>query len=478
MIPSALADDVSGKRSHRNALAAFFTLSLLLCGPSYAAWLRRPFDVGANEFDPWLALIPIQWPAQVAHAVLFAALALLYVRITRTCRPLSKWYVFAVWSVYLAAVPWLSPDVLFYLAKGWLQAQYGYNPYLTAVGAVEGFSADPIFASMAPSLLQLKGNYGPLFQVMSVAVARMSGGNPVMGLLLFKGLSAVALWGCFELIVLVARSTGRSREELQSWFLLNPLLLFNFLAAAHNDVLLMLLVLGCAAVWLRGRHFLGATLIGISISFKLVAVFLTPALAVFLALSRGGRSTARVWGAALLGAALGLAASLAIDISAFGYFGQIVANDTNFRSTIHMFLNPLLLALGAPATLSSISIGRVIFLLLGSVVTWLNARHFQRNPPVFLVVCSFELFLLAQYFVLPSMAEWYVLWPICFALCCPGPESRRWIRRITVLYMPVVVWSVVGQPEVVVFTQLVIVGFLSVTYGGYFLRKFRSEAYS
>ena len=73
------------------------------------------------------------------------------------------------------------------------------------------------------------------------------------------------------------------------------------------------------------------------------------------------------------------------------------------------------------------------------------------------------------------MTEWYVLWPLCFALCVPEAPARRWCVLISVLYMPLVIWHIVGPPQVVVLAQLTIFGLITVIDGGYFMWKIRSQ---
>ncbi len=460
----------------RRLISTFLAVSLLLCAPSYVAWFRRPFDIGAIEFDPWFALLPVRWPGQVAHTLLFFALGFVYVMITRRKEPLPRWFIPTVWAIYFVAVPWISPDVFFYLSKGWMEAHYGLNPYVVTVVDVPGSASDAMFMSMAPSLTSQLGNYGPVFQKLSALVASLSFGSPVVGLVLFKTIFTAALWGCYTLVRRIAGATARVVDGMDKWFLLNPILLFNFLTAAHNDVLLMLLILSGVLALFRGHTLWAGLFLGLSISFKLAGVFLLPVLALYLLLARGWRQATGPLVAALAGVVMGASAGILVDASSWSFFTTIVGHESNrFRSSIHILVSPLTTAMGNPLGLDSMAIGKIVFTIAGACLLWLNARRYREQPSVFVVVSSFEVLILAQFLVMPSMAEWYVLWPMCFALCCPGLPARQWCTRLSVLYMPLVVWHLQGPLQVVAFAQLTILGFLAVAHGGYFVRKFRTE---
>ena len=453
-------------------LQLFLLGSVLLCAPSYAAWFRTPFDIGRIEFDPWLAVLSSPWPGQVAHAIGFAVLGILYVAIARRSVQLPRWYAPAVWIIFFVAVPWMSPDVMYYLSKGWIEAGYGQNPYTSSVAAVPNFEQDPMFYSMVPSLLHLRGNYGALFQKLSALLANLADGDPLRGLLLFKMVMSAALFGCYRLVRVVAAQAHVAVEDLDKWFLLNPLLLFNFVTAAHNDVLLMLLILAGVVLLHRKQFLLAGSAIGLSIGFKIAGIFLLPAYAITTVMTSGWTPSRRRLAAAAIGVLAGAGAGFLVDPSSSSFFKAILLHEANgFRSSIHMLLSPLVRGMNLPGSPDSLLIGKCVFVAAALHLHCANWRQYRHEPFQFLVVCSFETFVLLQFLVMPAMAEWYILWPLCFALCCPGSAARQWCRRITVLYMPIAIWHVVGIPQLVMFAQLSIVGFLFVSHAGYFMRS-------
>ncbi len=341
----------------RRLAAGFLTTSVLLCAPSYAAWFKRPFNIGAVEFDTWLGLLPVQLPGRIVHTVLFATLGVLYVMICRRSEAIPRWLVPASWTIFFGAVPWVSPDVMFYLAKGWMETKYGLDPYVVAIGSVPSYASDPMLAGVAPSLTFLLGNYGPAFQKLSSLVAFASIGSPVAGLLLFKGIFAAGLIGCFILVRRLATLAGQNDPNLDRWFLLNPLLLFNFLTAAHNDVLLMLLLLGAVLALFRGHSFWAGVCVGVSISFKLAGIFLLPVLAGYVLLVEDWPRRLKGWSLALTGVTLSTVGGLLINPESIRFFRTVIDRSA-FRSSVHLILSPVLAAIGNPLGLDSMAGGK------------------------------------------------------------------------------------------------------------------------
>ncbi len=456
----------------RRLSVSYLVVTILLCGPSYFAWSRKPFAIGSLEFDPWLGLIASRQPAQFAHVLLFTLCSIIYVIIANSNEKLPRWLVPATWLTYLCAVPWISPDVFFYLSKGWLAVHYGLDPYTTAVSSVPAFESDAIFASMVPGLTQQLGNYGPIFQFLSALIARMAQGSPVVGLLLFKIVTALSFWGCYLLLCELAKASGKSSDHIARYFLLNPLLLFNFLCAAHNDSLLMLPILAGVIAAIRGRVLLAGFLLGVAISFKLVGVFLLPVIAAYLFLAAPRDDLLRLIVALIFGSIIGIVGGVSLSASATEYFQAVLRYDAQvFRSSVHVFASPMIQRLGNPFGMDSLAWGKIIFVSLATLCIWWNASQNRKRPADFMVLTGFEVLLLAQYFVLPSMNEWYLLWPFCFALCCDDRLPRDWLLQLSVCYMPIVVFAIVGPQLTVVAAQMIILATLTTSLVVYFYSR-------
>ncbi|GAB1344063.1 hypothetical protein MASR1M101_31900 [Gemmatimonas sp.] len=452
----------------RTGLALLAAFSVLFV-PTLHAWTLPGFRVGALEFDPWLGLVGSPFPGRIVHTVGFLVAGLAYARLSSSAQVPSARLVVAGLVVAFAAVPWISPDVMFYLAKGWAQVEWDMSAYRTSIGQVPDFAADPVFGSMVPGLANLKGNYGPLFQELSTLIASISGGNPQVGLLVFKVVMTGAMMVCCLQVRDLQRSCGRAeRPWSMELMLLNPLLIANFVVAAHNDVVLMVLVLAGLQLALRSRYLLSGIFLGLSISIKLIGVFLLPVLGLYilrnLKMSRAVKAAAM----GIVGVLLGGLVGVLPDLGSTGYFESIVQYEAQiFRSSIYLLLDPVVRDQGFEV--SAMVLGKVAFVVVAGFVLYRNYRVYWPQPNQFLLRSAFEVLLLMQLLVLPSMNEWYLAWTLLLAFALPDDAAAGWIRSVSVLYMPLVVWAIVGDPIVTGSAQLLILVVLLLTTAVYFL---------
>jgi alpha-1,6-mannosyltransferase len=177
--------------------------------------------------------------------------------------------IFAAWCMPILVMPPIfSHDVYVYAAQGQM-VDHGINPYLhgpQALGSGDFLAlVDPIWKNSITS-------YGPVWERVSgwvVAAARHDVLASIVGFRLIALVGVVLIaWGVPEL----ARSTGRSATTAFTLAALNPLTLLILLGSAHNDALMVgLLVLGCVAA--RRRHpFVGLALCALAAQIKIPAI--------------------------------------------------------------------------------------------------------------------------------------------------------------------------------------------------------------
>jgi hypothetical protein len=152
--------------------------------------------------------------------------------------------VLAWWAAPLTVAPPLfSQDVYSYLAQG-AMVGHGIDVYTFGPSALGG----PLVADIPPIWQDTPAPYGPVFLTVAAAVARATDINVPLGVL---GLRAVALVGVGLLAVWLprlARRCGVSPSRALWLGVLNPLVLAHLVAGAHNDALMLgLLVCGLAA---------------------------------------------------------------------------------------------------------------------------------------------------------------------------------------------------------------------------------------
>jgi hypothetical protein len=152
----------------------------------------------------------------------------------------------ALWSAPLClAPPMFSRDVYSYGAVGWM-VHVGSSPYFWGPGAIPD---NPYLADVPDIWTHTQTPYGPVFLQLARWVVDLSGARPVPTVL---GMRLVALAGVLLLVRYVPRLAAHCGvpADRALWLaVLNPLVLFHFVSGAHNDALLMgLLVAGLVLV--------------------------------------------------------------------------------------------------------------------------------------------------------------------------------------------------------------------------------------
>lgn len=262
----------------------------------------------------WMVMVPGSWTALhnallplrttdagvITCAVLLVVGALLMLRSwLRLSQRITSWddpaalptmrKAMLLWGTpLLACFPIFSRDVFSYLAQGGLLAA-GQNPYEAGVSELPGWftvGADDLWAE-SPS------PYGPLFLLVAQGIWQLTGGVPEVSVLLFRLLAVFGVVLMLLVIPMLARAFG-SQPAWALWLcLLNPVSLIVFLPAAHNDALMMGLVL--AGIWyaLRRRRLVAVLLLIAAVAVKPIAMVVLP-FAVLLTLEHTGSYLHRI----------------------------------------------------------------------------------------------------------------------------------------------------------------------------------------
>jgi len=171
----------------------------------------------------------------------------------------------------------LSTDVFDYIRHGRIFAIYGENPLLVPATY---FPQDPFF-SMG-GWVGTGAVYGSLHVYVTGALARLAGDGIGANLLLFKGffigldlLNLVLIW---KIAAMMKPGLERKSLVFYGW---NPFLLTLVVANAHNDILMLTLVLGGLLCFLYRRYFVGLMLVMMATLVKFIAL---PVLLVYAAL--------------------------------------------------------------------------------------------------------------------------------------------------------------------------------------------------
>ena len=457
---------------------AYLACALLTMAVSARLWWQSPLQLTAFEFDYFLGWFEGSGPRIAAervlqgralHLVLMLGLGLLYVatllRLIRQPEAVSVPRLTAasalVALVFALGMPWVSPDVFFYIGTGWVDAHYGLNPYRQPMGQIPGFANDPMFANVFPGFLEGTTAYGPLFQKIAGGLAGLSGGSEKLALALHK-LFYLALHAAASAMVYHLAQPAWRKAALFG-YAANPLILFSVITCAHNDHLMNVSVLGAVCL-LQRRHALAAGLaLGTAFSLKYFPLVFLPILAAVALLQPRPQ---RLVGRALLPPAL-LLAGFGLAVLAWSrlypasteHVSHLLSTGVHvYRSSIFHLVDAVtryaLPALfGAPAALVEredlSGVLRLAYMGLYALMCWRYWPRLKREP----MQAGLELCLLAtlMYFLLvnTSNQEWYLTWLMGFAFVLPSEAARRLALQLSVAYVPLVIYSVRGDRGVV-----------------------------
>jgi len=242
---------------------------LLAVGSLTPAYLPQssPYWVPARALglDSW-------WAKALGTGMVIAAVGLLMIAWFNV-RPtiyvgVKHWAVLLWWSLpLLLAPPIFSHDAYSYAAQGWL-VHNGLNPYEASPSYLPGPFADQV----AWVWRYTSAPYGPLALQISHGLVELAGLNPYYSAVLHR---IPALVGVALVVHFLPRIAILMNVDPRgvAWFsTINPLLVIDFVGGAHNDALMVGLVVAALYTAYRGRMFWALVLIGVGTAIKQPAI--------------------------------------------------------------------------------------------------------------------------------------------------------------------------------------------------------------
>jgi alpha-1,6-mannosyltransferase len=174
-------------------------------------------------------------------------------------------WVFALWSLpMLVIAPLFSRDVYSYAAQGEMVSHH-MNPYLYGPYQLgnNSFTApvDPLWGNTpAP--------YGPLFLQIDGFFARITFHNELATIVLLRLLSYAGVLLIAFCIPRLARLYHRDGAELFTLAVLNPVVILHLIGGAHNDALMLGLLIAGITLAKEKRPVLGVLLCALATSIK------------------------------------------------------------------------------------------------------------------------------------------------------------------------------------------------------------------
>nr|WP_284747276.1 polyprenol phosphomannose-dependent alpha 1,6 mannosyltransferase MptB [Amycolatopsis sp. RTGN1] len=213
----------------------------------------------------------------------------------------------ALWVLPLLVIPPLfSRDVYSYLAQSEI-VHRGMDPYVLGPAQALGV-ADPFTMGVSNMWRETPAPYGPLVLRLGGWLAPLSGNSIAVGVLLQRVLALAGVVLIVWALPRLARRFGVQPATALWLGALNPLLIFHFIAGAHNDALAIGLMLAGLEVGIRRLPIrvkgdtppplargellyigLGVAIITLGVAVKLPALFALPFFAVMVARRWHGR---------------------------------------------------------------------------------------------------------------------------------------------------------------------------------------------
>jgi glycosyl transferase family 87 len=323
-----------------------------------------------------------------------------YAGLLAAARAISKRWaialILALHAIVFVGPILLSTDVFSYIAYARMGVEHGLNPYTHGPIAI---SHDPVYHYVGPDWKKVATAYGPIYTLISYPFGLLGVNGALWGMKLLAMLSsAVTLaltWRC---------ARARAIDPVKALLLVgaNPLYVIYALGGAHNDLLMMALMMVAVALTFAGRDGSAAATVVAGALVKATVAALLP----FMVLAR--RSVTQVL-AALGALALGAVVAYAVFgvdgvniVAALNRDAAFVSTDSFPTEIAHLFGKPGVF----PVDHDLLKAALVIIVLHLLWRTWRGYDWVAASGWALLAISVTSTWLLA----------WYILWPLPLAV--------------------------------------------------------------
>ncbi|HSC04091.1 MAG TPA: polyprenol phosphomannose-dependent alpha 1,6 mannosyltransferase MptB [Solirubrobacteraceae bacterium] len=387
-------------------------------------------SLAAALAGPQLAGGPVRWWYQPAIsggvAVFYAgivALAVAWLGLGRLAvSPRRLTIVASLWCLPLfLTAPLFSQDAYSYLAQGTL-THLGLDPYTQTPAVLAGHGQAHVLSAVDPFWRRTPAPYGPLFLWI---VSAFAGSSLVVGVLLIRAVEMVGFVLLAVFVPRLARALGADPGRAAWLVLLSPLVMLQLVAAAHNDLLMIGVLVAGVTLAVERRPLAAIAVCALAATIKLPAAAAIP----FILAASGDR---RTWiRGVLLAAGVVVVVSL---ISGLG-FGWISSGVFSTPQKVRLAITPAtalgwtlaqIVPIGTRGLESALGlIAFVVSLLFGLVLLW------RTRPSNMVRYLGFALIALAV--CGPAAWPWYLTWGLVLLAACPGLQFSRTLVVVSVV---------------------------------------------
>ncbi len=338
----------------------------------------------------------------------------------------------AMLGSFLLMYPTNAIDVYIYAARSRLLTHYGENP--NAVPPVVHWDADPYMTYASKEWADNLSPYGPLWNQLAAPVTWIGGDSIAGAIIGFKVLGVVSTIAIGWLIYDIVKMRHPEWALVAALFWLwNPLVLWDGIGNAHNDVTLMVPVVAALWAWQKRHDTWVIPLLFASVLIKYVTIILIPIAIVAIWRRNPGRlarTSGVLWSIAWM--------LVLIAISMYPFYDL----DALWRSAQEQ---------GAKVSAS------LTWVIMASLLEWTDLRvdpELLRNVAyaivavtiaIWMIVCwrrpdrlfraSFEVMFIFMLIASTNQRAWYVIWlvPLAAVLIPETPWRRALVWSVTSL---------------------------------------------
>ncbi len=335
--------------------------------------------------------------------------------------------VAVAWILPLAlAPPLFSRDVYSYLAQGTI-LHLGHNPYHTAPSALAGLGRRHVLDAVSSFWRHTTAPYGPLFLGLVSVIVGIVGSNLIAGALLIRLLELVGLMLIAVYVPRLAQAMGTQRRRGLWLTLLSPLTALALVAAGHNDLLMIGILVAGVAIALEGRPLRGVGLCALAATVKIPALAAVPFIIVAWAWGEDGAAARASF----------LAAGVLVTVAVLGAVTLITGVGVDWISTslfstpakVHLAITPataigwtaaaLLRDVGIAVSARGLEDALAMVAFAATALFGLWALYRVRIPRIVVLLGAFLLIVAAGG---PAAWPWYFTWGLALIAALGGPQ--------------------------------------------------------
>ena len=367
--------------------------------------------------------------------------------------------------LFFGSIPNLSQDFYRFLWDGRLLVQ-GINPYLIAPEAYvqSGIEVVPQMQELYKGMGTLNAshfsNYPPVNQFFFAIAALFSGKSILGSLIVLRSIMLAADVGILFIGRKLLIQLGLDPKKI-FWYFLNPFIIIEMSGNLHFEGVMLLFLLWALYLLHRGKWLMAATLLGISISVKLIPLLFLPLLYRYFVkeglFSKGFWKLKKFFWMVLLIVLVSFAPFISSEfVSNFATTISLWFQVFEFNASVHYIIRWIAFEFVGWNLIETT--GKIFPVLIFIVV--LALAFFRKNTTTQQLITSM-LFAVSFYLLLSTTVHpWYIATPLLLSIFTKYQFSILWSLLVMLSYSAYTVAGVDENLWIIAFEYLAVIGFL------------------